>query len=90
MTIRIAIAAFAASIAMSGPAFADTSAYMSTGADTFGKIDLNSAFTPTSARYFLPRDSDSACPASAPTAEASTAAERVCPGSSRSTRVPAR
>jgi hypothetical protein len=42
MTIRIAIAALAASFVMGEPAFADTSAYMSTGADTFGKIDLNS------------------------------------------------
>jgi hypothetical protein len=41
MTIRIAIAALAASFVMVEPAFADTSAYMSTGADTFGKIDLN-------------------------------------------------
>jgi hypothetical protein len=42
MTIRIAIAALTASVAVSGAALADTFAYMSTGADTFGKINLSS------------------------------------------------
>jgi hypothetical protein len=42
MTIRIAIAALAASFVMGEPAFADTSAYESTGGDTFGTIDLSS------------------------------------------------
>jgi|HubBroStandDraft_6_1064221.scaffolds.fasta_scaffold1621989_2 hypothetical protein len=89
MTIRIAIAALAASFVMVEPAFADTSAYMSTGADTFGKIDLN---TGVYANIGDTSHLGTPIPLSGLGAYggASTAAERVYSGFTRSTRAPAR